>query len=66
MVYTICDVLDEFRPRESGDSYRDLITFVEDRPGLDWRYATDCSKLEDELGWAPHESFESGLRKTVE
>ena len=46
--------------------YRELITFVTDRPGHDWRYATDASKIERALGWRPRESFESGLRKTVQ
>ena len=47
-------------------SYRDLITFVKDRPGHDVRYAIDASKIERELGWVPEETFESGLRKTVQ
>lgn len=65
VVQSICDLLDEMRPRHFEGSYRDLITFVKDRPGHDWRYAIDASKLEAELGWRPQESFESGLRKTV-
>ena len=65
VVGMICDILDELRPRERS-SYRDLITFVRDRPGHDMRYAIDCSKIERELGWLPTETFESGLRKTVE
>ena len=65
VVGMICDILDELRPREKS-SYRDLITFVRDRPGHDMRYAIDCSKIERELGWLPTETFESGLRKTVE
>lgn len=64
VVETICDVLDRLRPRASG-SYRDLITFVADRPGHDRRYAIDASKIARELGWRPSESFESGLAKTV-
>jgi dTDP-glucose 4,6-dehydratase len=64
VVHAICDVLDDVRPREAG-SYRDLITFVEDRPGHDWRYAIDCSKIEADLGWTPNETFDSGIRKTV-
>jgi dTDP-glucose 4,6-dehydratase len=65
-VNMICDLLDEIQPREDQTSRRDLIGFVKDRPGHDLRYAIDCSKLENELGWAPRESFESGLRKTIQ
>ena len=65
VVHTICDVLEEIRPRETG-SYRDLITYVDDRPGHDWRYAIDCSKIERDLGWTPNETFDSGIRKTVQ
>lgn len=65
VVYTLCDLLDELKPREEG-SYRSLITFVNDRPGHDRRYAIDARKLERELGWKPTENFESGLRKTVQ
>ena len=64
VVETICDILDRERPLEGG-SYRDLITFVPDRPGHDLRYAIDSSKIERELGWRAEESFESGLEKTV-
>jgi len=65
VVHTICDILDELRP-SSGGSYRNLITFVTDRPGHDHRYAIDCTKIERELGWRPQETFETGLRKTVQ
>lgn len=65
VVHTICDLLNEIRPRESGD-YRDLITTVKDRPGHDMRYAIDASKIQRELGWKPAETFESGIRKTVQ
>ena len=65
-VNLICDLLDEMQPRKGRTSRRDLISFVRDRPGHDLRYAIDCSKLEGELGWAPRESFESGLRKTIQ
>ncbi|WP_442756139.1 dTDP-glucose 4,6-dehydratase [Methylocystis sp. JAN1] len=65
VVHTICDILDELRP-SGGGSYRNLITFVTDRPGHDLRYAIDCSKIERELGWRPQETFETGLRKTVQ
>jgi dTDP-glucose 4,6-dehydratase len=64
VVKIICDILDEIKPRSR--SYSDLISFVEDRPGHDARYAIDPKKLEQELGWAPHESFEKGMNKTVE
>jgi dTDP-glucose 4,6-dehydratase len=64
VVQVICDLLDELAPLDSG-SRRGLITFVADRPGHDRRYAIDAGKIRRELGWAPRESFESGLRKTV-
>jgi dTDP-glucose 4,6-dehydratase len=66
VVGMICDLLDELRPQDKGGSRRELITFVTDRPGHDLRYAVDASKIKRELGWAPRESFASGLRKTVE
>ncbi len=69
VVRQICDILDETRPPGSTletKSHHDLITFVEDRPGHDWRYAIDASKIEGELGWAPEVSFEEGLRRTVD
>jgi dTDP-glucose 4,6-dehydratase len=65
-VELICDQLDEMLPDDRGKTRRDLITFVKDRPGHDFRYAIDCSKLENELGWFPEETFESGLRKTIQ
>jgi dTDP-glucose 4,6-dehydratase len=65
-VHMLCDVLDEMRPRADRSSRRDLITFVKDRPGHDLRYAIDCTKLEKELGWSVRESFETGLKKTVQ
>lgn len=64
VVYTICDLLDEIVPREI--SYREQITYVTDRPGHDRRYAIDAQKISAELGWKPQETFESGIRKTVE
>lgn len=65
VVRTICDVLDETTPPDDCKTYHDLISFVEDRPGHDYRYAIDASKMEDQLGWTPDETFASGLRKTV-
>ncbi|XAQ41870.1 dTDP-glucose 4,6-dehydratase [Ralstonia solanacearum] len=65
VVYTLCDLLDELEPKATG-SYRDQIAFVKDRPGHDRRYAIDARKLERELGWKPAETFETGLRKTVQ
>lgn len=62
----MCDLLDTLKPREQGGSYREQITFVKDRPGHDRRYAIDARKLERELNWKPAETFETGLRKTVE
>jgi dTDP-glucose 4,6-dehydratase len=69
VVRQICDILDEMRPPGStleARSHHDLITLVEDRPGHDWRYAIDASKIEGELGWAPGVSFEEGLHRTVD
>jgi dTDP-glucose 4,6-dehydratase len=66
IVEMICDLVDEFAPFPEGGSRRRLITFVKDRPGHDRRYAIDFTKLHEELGWSPAESFSSGLRKTVQ
>ena len=66
VVHTICDLLDKLSQRTDGASYRALITHVQDRPGHDLRYAIDASKIQRELGWTPQETFESGIRKTVE
>lgn len=65
VIHTLCDTLDELKPRADGKSYREQITFVADRPGHDRRYAINASKIERELGWKPIETFASGLRKTV-
>ncbi|MDH7446358.1 dTDP-glucose 4,6-dehydratase [Aquimarina sp. 2201CG14-23] len=65
IVKTVCNLLDEMMPRTSGESYNELISFVTDRPGHDFRYAIDASKIEDELGWKADENFESGIKKTV-
>ncbi|WP_265555869.1 dTDP-glucose 4,6-dehydratase [Serratia grimesii] len=68
VVQTICGLLDELVPNKPGEIeyYADLITFVTDRPGHDMRYAIDAAKIDAELGWKPQETFESGIRKTVE
>ncbi|WP_324730751.1 dTDP-glucose 4,6-dehydratase [Pseudomonas paeninsulae] len=72
VVHTLCDLLDELRPVGANSfvkhlsSYKDLISYVQDRPGHDLRYAIDASKIQRELGWTPEETFESGIRKTVE
>jgi len=66
VVKTICHILDELQPQENGQPYESLITFVKDRPGHDLRYAIDASKIANELNWTPTETFDSGIRKTVE
>ena len=68
VVKSICQLLEELIPEKPNNiaHYEDLITYVKDRPGHDVRYALDCSKIYDELGWIPRESFNSGIRKTVE
>lgn len=66
IVRTICGILDEIRPKSGGAKYESQITFVKDRPGHDRRYAIDASKIKRELGWQPEETFESGIRKTVD
>ena len=66
IVHTVCALLDELRPRINGKSYREQIAYVTDRPGHDRRYAIDASKIEHELGWKPAETFETGIRKTVQ
>lgn len=66
VVRTICRLLDEIQGRQDGKSYAEQIVFVTDRPGHDLRYAIDASKIQRELGWKPLETFESGIRKTVE
>ncbi|MEE4408933.1 MULTISPECIES: dTDP-glucose 4,6-dehydratase [unclassified Serratia (in: enterobacteria)] len=67
VVHTICDLLEELAPAKplGVEKYRDLITYVKDRPGHDMRYAIDAGKIDRELGWRPQETFESGIRKTV-
>jgi dTDP-glucose 4,6-dehydratase len=66
VVKTLCAILDELKPKVDGTKYESQITFVKDRPGHDRRYAINATKLEKELGWKPEETFESGIRKTVE
>lgn len=66
IVKTVCTLLDELRPREDGQNYAEQITFVTDRPGHDRRYAVDARKIERELNWRPAESFDTGIRKTVQ
>jgi len=66
VVHTVCDLLDEISPPQTISSYRELIQFVQDRPGHDRRYAIDATKIECELGWTPKQGFEAGLRKTIE
>lgn len=66
IVQTVCALLDELRPRIDGKSYREQIAYVTDRPGHDRRYAIDASKIEHELGWKPAETFETGIRRTVQ
>ena len=66
VVTTICETLDQLQPRLDGISYVTQITYVKDRPGHDRRYAIDARKIEKELGWTPEETFDSGMRKTIQ
>ena len=66
VVEAICRILDELKPRKNDQIYKSLITFVKDRPGHDLRYAIDATKIKNELEWMPNETFETGIRKTVE
>jgi dTDP-glucose 4,6-dehydratase len=66
IVHTVCTLLDQLRPKADGSSYKTQITHVQDRPGHDRRYAIDARKIERELGWKPAETFETGIRKTVQ
>jgi len=66
IVHTVCALLDELRPKADGASYNTQISYVKDRPGHDRRYAIDASKIERDLGWKPAETFDTGIRKTVQ
>jgi dTDP-glucose 4,6-dehydratase len=66
IVHRVCELLDELRPQADGNSYKAQITHVQDRPGHDRRYAIDARKIERDLGWKPAETFETGIRKTVQ
>ena len=66
VVQTICSILDQLKPRFDQKSYAEQITFVKDRPGHDRRYAIDASKVERDLGWRPAETFDTGIRKTIQ
>lgn len=66
VVKNICSILDELRPISTGNSYFDQVVFVQDRPGHDMRYAIDASKIKNKLGWVPKETFETGIRKTIQ
>jgi len=66
VVHTVCAILDELSPRADGIAYKEQISYVKDRPGHDRRYAIDATKIERELGWKPAETFETGIRKTVQ
>ena len=65
IVESICSILDRLRPADSGRSYRELITYVKDRPGHDYRYSIDSTRIKNELNWEPKESFDTGLIKTI-
>ena len=66
IVKIICHKMDKYHPRQDGSSYEELITFVTDRPGHDFRYAIDASKIINELNWEPKESFDTGIEKTIQ
>ena len=66
VVRTICKIMDEISPNQANVQHEELISYVTDRPGHDFRYAIDCTKIKDELGWEPKENFETGMRRTVQ
>jgi dTDP-D-glucose 4,6-dehydratase len=65
IILTICKIMDEIKPSKTNQSYSKLITYVADRPGHDFRYAIDATKIKNEINWIPKESFNSGIRKTI-
>jgi len=65
IINTICSIMDKLKPRENGEKYSQLITYVKDRPGHDFRYAIDASKIKNDLNWVPKENFETGIKKTI-
>jgi dTDP-glucose 4,6-dehydratase len=65
IVNTICSIMDELKPRDNEEKYAELISHVKDRPGHDFRYAIDASKIKEKLNWVPKENFESGIKKTI-
>jgi dTDP-glucose 4,6-dehydratase len=66
VVHTLCGILDQLSPRSDGKSYKEQVVFVQDRPGHDRRYAIDATMVERELDWRPAETFETGIRKTIQ
>ena len=66
VVHTLCAILDQLNPRSDGKSYKEQVVFVQDRPGHDRRYAIDATMVERELDWRPAETFETGIRKTIQ
>jgi dTDP-glucose 4,6-dehydratase len=66
VVNGLCTLLDQIKPRADGKSYAEQISYVADRPGHDFRYAIDASKIRDQLGWTPQQTFETGLKATVD
>ena len=66
IVNTICKIMDDLHPRKNGEEYSQLITYVKDRPGHDFRYAIDISKIKEKLDWSPKENFETGIKKTIQ
>ncbi len=65
VVEFLCEALDKIKPRDDANSYKEQISFVADRPGHDFRYAIDSSKIQRDLGWSPKETFDTGLEKTI-
>ena len=65
IVNTICEILDNLKPSQKYDTHKELITYVEDRPGHDFRYAIDASKIKNDLGWKPKYTFNNGIKDTI-